>query len=90
MSKAERGLLVRSLAARDHVRPDGTHVRVSRKTLDRWIRMWRAGGFDALVPSDRQIGARTPEAMLDLAVKLKAEQPKLEGVRISRRGLAVA
>ena len=27
LSKAERGLLVRSLAARDHVRPDGTHVR---------------------------------------------------------------
>ena len=34
LSKAERGLLVRALAARDHVRPDGTHVRVSRKTLD--------------------------------------------------------
>lgn len=61
LSKAETGLLVRSLAARDHVRPDGTHVRVSRKTLDRWIRLLMAGGFDALVPSDRQIGARTPQ-----------------------------
>ena len=59
LSKAERGLLVRSLAARDHVRPDGTHVRVSRKTLDRWIRLWRAGGFDALVPSGEPRVSRT-------------------------------
>ena len=82
LSKAERGLLVRSLAARDHVRPDGTHVRVSRKTLDRWIRLLMAGGFDALVPSDRQIGARTPAVMLDLAVKLKKEQPKRTAAQV--------
>ena len=58
LSKAERGVLVRSLAARDHVGPDGTRVRVSRTTLDRWIRLWRTGGFDALVPSGRQVAAR--------------------------------
>ncbi len=32
--------------------------------------------------SDRQIGARTPEAMLDLAVKLKVEQPKRTAAQV--------
>ena len=82
LSKAERGVLVRSLAARDHVGPDGTRVRVSRTTLDRWIRLWRTGGFDALVPSGRQVAARTPVGMLDLAVKLKAEQPKRTAAQV--------
>jgi putative transposase len=41
--KAERGRLVRALAARDHTGPTGERVHVSRNTLDRWIRDWRAG-----------------------------------------------
>ena len=36
--------------ARAH-RPVRAPVRVSRHTLDRWIRDWRRGGFDALVPA---------------------------------------
>ena len=38
------------LAAAEHTGPFGQPVRVSRATLDRWIRDWRRGGFDALVP----------------------------------------
>jgi putative transposase len=57
-------------------------VRVSRTTLDRWIRLWRTGGFDALVPTGRQVAARTPAAMLDLAVKLKGEQPKRTAAQV--------
>ena len=30
--------------------PFGQPVRVSRATIDRWMRDWRRGGFDALVP----------------------------------------
>ena len=50
-------------------------MRVGRNTLDRWIRDWRAGGFEALVPSARTAEPTTPAAMLDLAVKLKREAP---------------
>ena len=75
LSKAERGALVRALAARDHTGPDGERVRVARNTLDRWIRAWRAGGFEALAPSSRSTEPVTPAAMLDLAVKLKREVP---------------
>lgn len=75
LTKAERGRLVRSLAARDHTGPRGERVRVSRNTLDRWIRRWRAGGFEALVPTGRAAEPTTPAGMLDLAVKLKHEAP---------------
>jgi putative transposase len=75
LSPAQRGRLVRSLAARDHVGPDGGRVRVSRPTLDRWIRAYRAGGYDALVPAPSSRGPTTPGDILDLAVRLKREAP---------------
>jgi len=75
LSKAERGRLVRAVAARDHTGPRGERVRVARSTLDRWIRDWRCGGFDALVPAARSAEPATPAAVLDLAVKLKREAP---------------
>ena len=38
LSCRERGALVRALAAREHLGPDGRWVRVSRTTIDRWVR----------------------------------------------------
>ena len=75
VSNADRGLLVRAVAAREHTGPGGGRVRVARSTLDRWIRQWRTGGFDALVPASRTAEPATPAAVLDLAVKLKLETP---------------
>lgn len=75
LTKAERGALVRALARREHLGPSGERVQVSRNTVDRWIRAWRAGGFEALVPVARAEGPKTPAAVLDLAVKLKGEAP---------------
>ena len=48
-SAKERGKMVRELASREHTDPFGRRVRISRQTIDRWIRDWRVGGFDALV-----------------------------------------
>jgi len=67
--------LVRAVAAREHTDPTGARVRVARSTLDRWIREWRAGGFDALVPTARAMEPTTPAGVLKLAVKLKRETP---------------
>src|SRR3989475_7608818 len=53
LSAAERGALVRRIAARAHMHPDGSSRRYSRGTVDRWLRAWRAGGLDALKPSPR-------------------------------------
>jgi putative transposase len=71
LSPAERGELVRALAAVEHLGPDGIHVSVSRPTLDRWIRAWRAGGFDALMPTPRIGVPVVPRELLALAVDLK-------------------
>src|SRR6266540_5995204 len=40
LSTKQRGRLVRALASREHVGPFGDPVRVSRETIDRWIRDW--------------------------------------------------
>jgi putative transposase len=57
-------------------------VRVSRKSLDRWIRAWRAGGFEALLPAARRPEARSDPAALALAVALKKENPARTAVQI--------
>ena len=75
LSHAERGELVRELASRDHAGPGGRRVRVARNTIDRWIRTYRVGGFDALAPSMRNCEPVTPLAQLELAEKLKREVP---------------
>ena len=75
LTKRERGELVRDLAGRDHAGPDGGGVRVARNTLDRWIRTYRAGGFEALAPAPRSCEPKTPAAMLALAEALKREVP---------------
>lgn len=73
LSKAERGRLVRAVAAEVHAGPGGEPVRVSRGTLDRWIRDWRRGGFEALKPPARQPEPRTPSSVLGLAEDLRRE-----------------
>src|SRR5881398_4277878 len=76
LSKAQRGRLVRALAEREHVGPDGRLVRVSRTTLGRWVRAYRRGGFDALVPGPKVVPVRTPAETLELAFALKRERPE--------------
>lgn len=75
LSPGERGRLVRELAATEHAGPFGDEVRVSRETLDRWIRAWRAGGFDALLPVARTGKPRTGRRVLEMGVALKREAP---------------
>jgi putative transposase len=75
LTTRQRGRLVRQLAEIEHVGPFGDRVRVSRVTLDRWIRAWRTGGFDALVPTARNVEPRTPASVLELAAALKRETP---------------
>jgi putative transposase len=83
-STRQRGRLVRAIAAAEHTDPFGRRVRISRQTVDRWIREWRAGGFDALVPSPRKTSQRTPAEVLDLAVALKRENPARTAAGVRR------
>ena len=79
----ERGELVRALASVEHLGPAGTYVKVSRPTLDRWIRAWRSGGFDALVPTPRRGVRFIPRELLELAVAQKKAAPKRTAAQIA-------
>jgi putative transposase len=75
LSPTERGELVRRLAAREHVGPSGERVSVGRSTLDRWIRAWRTGGYDALVPAARARSPQIRPVVIETAEQLRREQP---------------
>src|SRR5438128_1122797 len=90
LSKAQRGWLVRALADREHVGPGGRLVRVARGTLDRWVRAYRHGGFEALVPRPRVVAPRTPAEMLELAFTLKRERPERTAAQVREIMLAAA
>jgi putative transposase len=83
LSTKQRGRLVRALAEAEHQGPFGQPVQVSRATIDRWIRDWRRGGFDALVPAPRTVAPRTPADVLELAVALKREVPGRTAAQIA-------
>ena len=83
LSTKQRGRLVRAVAAGTHPGPFGVPVHVSRASLDRWIRDYRAGGFTALVPATRRVAPQTPASVLELAVALKTERPDRTAAQVA-------
>jgi putative transposase len=79
----QRGPMVRALAG-EHPGPFGDVVHVSKDTLDRWIRAWRRGGFDALKPTGRTQGPVTAPGVLALAATLKRENPARTAAQVRR------
>ncbi len=83
LSPRQRGALITGLAATDHAF-DGRRVEVTGPTLRRWLRAWRAGGFEALVPVVRRQPNRTPARLLEAAEALKREAPRRTAVQVAR------
>ena len=97
LTPAERGAVVRAVAARAHLHPDGSERRYSRATIDRWIRAWRAGGLDALRPAERaDVGTvRAHPELFAEAAALRLELPSRSAAQIAsilwhRHGIRVA
>lgn len=84
LSTKARGRIVQAIAADTHAGPFGGPRRYSRDSLDRWIRRYRAGGFDALMPSIRRPDSRIEPAVLELAVALKRENPQRTSTQVAR------
>ena len=84
LSARQRGVLIRALVATDHVTSDGGRVAVSASTLRRWLRAWRAGGFEALAPAVPVQPTRTPGEVLAAAETLKREAPKRTAAQVAR------
>ena len=83
LSSRQRGAMVRALASAEHPGPDGQLVRYSRDHLDRWVRAWRRGGFDALLPVSGR-SPRTDAEVLDVALALKRENPDRTAAQVAR------
>src|SRR5215472_13066008 len=88
----ERGRLVREMASRQHEFPDGSVGTVSRNTLDRWMRYYRARGLASLEPTvraDAGLVRRHPK-LFEEAAALRRERPERSAAHIAeilRRGL---
>jgi putative transposase len=84
LSTRQRGRRARELAGIEHAGPFGEKIRLSRNTIDRWARWYRAGGFDALVPQPAVVHPRTPAEVLELAAALKRENPGRTAAQVRR------
>lgn len=83
LTARERGALVRASATRLHAHPTDGLRQIARGTLDRWIRAYRRGGFEALKPVLREVGPRTDPAILVQAADLRREAPQRTGAQIA-------
>jgi transposase InsO family protein len=77
-----RGLYarLREKASAEYTIPGTTRTRVAPETLRHWLKDYRRGGFDALLPKGRADQGRSrtlPQALCDALVSLKDEHPGL-------------
>lgn len=84
LSPRQRGEMIRALAEVDHASADGRRVKVSAVTLRRWLRGWRKGGYEALVPGIRRQSNRIPAQVLEAAVTIKREAPGRSAAQVVR------
>src|SRR5512132_239276 len=97
LSPAERGRLVRALAAQSHEHPDGIMGTFARGPLDRWIAAYQARGLQGLRPVRRADAGQVrhhPE-LLGEAAALRAERPARSAAHIAdilraRHGITVS
>jgi transposase InsO family protein len=74
----EAGRFLRELAETEQLFPNGQRGKPKRATLWRKWKLWRDGGFEALLRkprSDRGRPRRATQQMIDRAVELKKDQP---------------
>lgn len=82
MKADKKGLYarIREKAAAEHTIPGTTRTRVAAETIRDWLKRYRRGGFDALVPrrrADRGRARAIPEPIAELLCSLKEQKPAL-------------
>jgi hypothetical protein len=69
-------------------RPDGTIFQYKPATLERWVRLYKTGGMDALLPRERSdkgsVRILSDECILEIH-RLKEKFPRLDAVQIHIR-----
>lgn len=72
----ETSELIREAAAKIYQIPGSRKTRVSPRTIERYLKQYREGGYDALMPKTHKGAARVPHDYLELAISLKQENLK--------------
>jgi putative transposase len=71
---------LRDKARADYTIPGSQRSRIAAETLRDWLKRYRRGGFEALLPkarTDRGHSRALPQALADALLSLKEEQPHL-------------
>jgi putative transposase len=72
--------LIEQKAAGEYTLPGSTRTRVAAETLRDWLKRYRRGGFDALLPkprADRGQARSLPPAVVEVWLPTKEANPKL-------------
>ena len=72
--------LIEQKAAGAYTIPGSTRTRVAAETLRDWLKLYRRGGFDALLPkprTDRGQSRSLPPQVVDVLLQIKEGNPKL-------------
>ena len=82
LSPASKGLYarLRDKATQTYTIPGTQRTRVAAETLRDWLKHYRRGGFDALLPkprADRGQSRSLPQAVADALLAFKQDQPEL-------------
>ncbi len=80
--KAQKGLYeaIQAKAARDVLIPGSTRTRVAAETIRDWLKAYRRGGFEALLPksrADRGQARRLPPGVVEALLAAKEANPQL-------------
>jgi transposase InsO family protein len=72
--------LIAEKSERDYIIPGTTRTRVAPETIRDWLKQYRRGGFDALLPkprADRGCSRSLPAQVVDILLAIKEGNPKL-------------
>lgn len=82
---------LRAKASKDYVIPGSRRTRVAAETIRDWLKRYRRGGFDALLPkprADRGQPRRLPDAVAEALIAIKTQHPQLSVRRVIARARA--
>lgn len=78
-SKLSRGEVAAHIAEavkKEYQIPGSKKTKVSARSIERYLKMYREGGWEALKPKGREFTSRIPKEYIEKAVILKRENPK--------------
>jgi len=79
---------LRVKARADYTIPGSRRTRVAAETIRDWLKRYRRGGFEALLPkprADRGQPRRLPDTVAEALIAIKAQHPKLSVRRVIER-----